>query len=124
MASHPVPAVDLPEIPFITDARIVALPGLDARGGIVVTWHADTGQGPRTIARSLASADDIEALGHALLSVAAVARLNKAKRDGGAQVLPGHAPRADVKLMRSVRTADTHSIVTMPLPVRREGLGA
>jgi len=113
----------LDPIPFITDARIVALADLAARGAIVINWQKDSGDGPRVVARTVADVDAIEALGRALLSVAAVARLNRDKLTAGGEVLPGHAPRAEVNLMRALATSPRHSIVPAPRHLRRAGAG-
>ncbi len=110
--------VDLPSIPFVTDARIVALPTVAARGGIVVTWQADLGRGPRTIARTITGADEIEALAHALLAVAAAARH---QRDGGVAVDQHKPAAATVQMMRSVSLSPRCGVTTTPPQFQHRG---
>lgn len=84
-------------IPFITDARLVALAG--PRGGIVITFASDDGTARRTVARSVSTIEDVERFAHDLLALAQAAR--GFARDAGAK--PGHAPRLDTRLMSSLR---------------------
>lgn len=88
MATRP-----LPTIPFVADIGQTVL----ANGAIVLLYVDANGE---TLARSLADADAIEALGKSLIGVAAIARA------GASNVVALPNPRANSRLMRNLRSGD------------------
>lgn len=88
-------------IPFITDVDLMAL----GSGGIVARWRDSQG---RTLARTVADADRMEALAHALLAIALASRKNARQH-----IKLGHSPRIDVNLMPQLTHAEPREASTV-----------